>query len=90
VATEEARLPARYLGDLLNFYFFILFLVAEGEVERFVCCVNVLVDESDVLDKGCQEMPVLSTPKGFTEHLYVLFLKEGDYCQGCLATGRQI
>ena len=43
--SEHISFELRYGSNLLNFYFFILFLIKEGKVERFVSSVDVAIDE---------------------------------------------
>ena len=56
-----------FLGDgrnLLNFYFFILFVVKEGEVEGLVGSIDVGVDEFDVPDEVDQKVAFFSALEG--------------------------
>jgi hypothetical protein len=62
--TEEARLVVRDSCDLLNFYFFILWLLKEGEVEGLVCDVDVGVDEVQVAGHLGQKVTPRTLLKG--------------------------
>ena len=65
-------------GDLLNFYFFILFVVKEGEVEGLVSSVDVGVDELEVPDQVHQKVAPLSAPEGLRQYLDVFAAEIAD------------
>lgn len=89
VPEEEVCGAARDRSDLFHFYFFILFFLAESEVERLVGCVNVVIDESDVSEQLNQELPLFLTRKRLADCFDVLSFKEGGDLQSRAAAGGQ-
>ena len=65
VKWEEMWLFLRNGCDLLNFYFFILFFIKEGEVQRFIGSVDVVVDEVQIGDHVDEKVWLFFPLKGF-------------------------
>lgn len=75
---EEAGLVVGDGCDLLNFYFFILLFLEEGEVERLIGCVDVGVDEAAVSDHFDQKVLMRVPPEGLLHGLDIFRREIGD------------
>lgn len=71
---------------MLNFYFFILFLVIEGEVKWSITTVYVWIDESHSFHELNPKVAWLIIPECFTKVVYLLLREVSDDGDGDVAT----